>query len=677
MILRTQGAEIARFKRRRVLSVVLVVLTASAGLVVVLPRPTTAQSDYPIEYGWIGWDGNSIIYPTEDRVYECLPAVSLSSVQKGVFSEIPANNSLVLGTSQVAPSNVTGIGGQDCGPRYGYSVNQDKFYADIPLYTVSGTNFSKSGLTVYEAGSAKLGFTFSGLPIDSKGSISSGFYKGVNVTTGNVSGMSGDEGVLLAVIDSGLVMASLVFPEAAILLAPVEIMNDFAGAAGAYSYSSSSVSDLSNYSQYGSGGNVVVWGLAKGGNYSSTSCKYDANWGTCGQNVFSEATSLTLSVPDPQDVTGGSLTLSGANQFWAGSALSSQGPEPQFGANATLSYLIEPAVSIGGFVHLWPGGPPAANAQVNLQQTPPAGAGGSTTDMQIYTNSQGYWHFFAEPGATYGGSYVIYNNGLGSDSTPLAVPSTSASETGQNVTPSYTNFNNVGEIEGKVSGSTGATIEYPDMTLTDNSNGAATSVVGDSSGSYSNLFYYPTNNGLNSFTLLAAATNYCPSSRTITDLKAGQVYTEDFTLSAGCHGGGGCVAFGTPILTTDGYVPVQDLSPGDSVVEYDLSTGHLVSGTLVSANTTQVSQIIDVNRGLLRLTPTDQPVFIRNATYEGWLHNPQSLTTIDQLFDPLTETWVNVTSVQLVSVHVTVYDVISTNLNDFVANGVLLDAKLG
>ena len=76
--------------------------------------------------------------------------------------------------------------------------------------------------------------------------------------------------------------------------------------------------------------------------------------------------------------------------------------------------------------------------------------------------------------------------------------------------------------------------------------------------------------------------------------------------------------------------------------ETNATSPYCVTGTLLSANTTQVSQIIDVNRGLLRLTPPDQPVFIRNATYEGWLRNPQSLTTIDQLFDPLTEAWVNV-----------------------------------
>lgn len=148
----------------------------------------------------------------------------------------------------------------------------------------------------------------------------------------------------------------------------------------------------------------------------------------------------------------------------------------------------------------------------------------------------------------------------------------------------------------------------------------------------------------------------------------------------GCTmGGGGCVAYGTPILALGRsgwvYTPVQNLKAGATVAEYNLSLGRLVTGTLVSANTTSVGSLVSINEGQLELTPTDQPIFISNATYTGWLHDPQNLTTADFMFDPVTESWVRVTSLKVMSGDFTVYDVVTGGANNFVANGALLDIK--
>jgi hypothetical protein len=140
-------------------------------------------------------------------------------------------------------------------------------------------------------------------------------------------------------------------------------------------------------------------------------------------------------------------------------------------------------------------------------------------------------------------------------------------------------------------------------------------------------------------------------------------------------GGGGCVAYGTPILTPIGYLPVQSLRPGDPVEEFNFSSQSLTNGSFVSANTTQVSELINVDRGLLYLTPTDQPVFIRNSSFEGWLRDPQNLSTADQIFDPVTFSWIPVISVQLIQKNSVVFDVDTSGANNFVANGALLDKK--
>ena len=107
-------------------------------------------------------------------------------------------------------------------------------------------------------------------------------------------------------------------------------------------------------------------------------------------------------------------------------------------------------------------------------------------------------------------------------------------------------------------------------------------------------------------------------------------------------------------------------------MEYNLTTGTTTTGTFLSANTTRVTQIIDVNDGWLRLTPTDQPLWIRNGSFEGWLHDPLQLTTADSIFDPATGGWVQVTSVTLVHTHTVVYDVRDTGNHDYIANGALL-----
>lgn len=134
---------------------------------------------------------------------------------------------------------------------------------------------------------------------------------------------------------------------------------------------------------------------------------------------------------------------------------------------------------------------------------------------------------------------------------------------------------------------------------------------------------------------------------------------------------------GTLILTPNGYVPVQTLQSGQEIVEYSLANGTLVTGTFISANATSVTSVLDINEGLLFVTPTDQPIYIHNSSYTGWLRNPQNLTLSDSLFDPVTGEWIHVTSLGVVYRTVLVYDVDTSGLNNFIAHGVLLDKKIG
>jgi hypothetical protein len=139
--------------------------------------------------------------------------------------------------------------------------------------------------------------------------------------------------------------------------------------------------------------------------------------------------------------------------------------------------------------------------------------------------------------------------------------------------------------------------------------------------------------------------------------------------------GSGCVAWGTLILTPTGDVRVQNLKVGQALEEYNFSSGSMTVGTLLSANATNATGLIDINNGWLFVTPTDQPIYIHNATFTGWLRDSQNLTVGDQMFDPVTGAWISVRSVTLVQGHFLVYDVVTSNPDNFVANGALLDRK--
>ncbi|MCI4352402.1 MAG: hypothetical protein L3K14_03325 [Thermoplasmata archaeon] len=150
-----------------------------------------------------------------------------------------------------------------------------------------------------------------------------------------------------------------------------------------------------------------------------------------------------------------------------------------------------------------------------------------------------------------------------------------------------------------------------------------------------------------------------------------------FTLNVvgNCGGGGGCVASGSLIWTPKGWQKIDDLSPGAKVYEYDLGTGELVKGRLLLGSVTYANSTLLVNHGLLNLTLTEQPIWIHNATFTGWLRDPQNLTVGDQIFNVLQDAWVNVTNLSISHYRTLVFDVETSGLNTFIDAGFLLDVK--
>lgn len=140
----------------------------------------------------------------------------------------------------------------------------------------------------------------------------------------------------------------------------------------------------------------------------------------------------------------------------------------------------------------------------------------------------------------------------------------------------------------------------------------------------------------------------------------------------------GCVLAGTNITTLNGkQTLVEKLSQGDSVLGYNVTSGTWVKEGVTTNSATTVNEILSINNGLLDTTVTDQPLYVRNGTWVGWVHDPENLKVGEQIYDPLTASWTTITSLQVQSGTFTVYDLRLTAQNDFVANGLLALDKIG
>lgn len=153
-------------------------------------------------------------------------------------------------------------------------------------------------------------------------------------------------------------------------------------------------------------------------------------------------------------------------------------------------------------------------------------------------------------------------------------------------------------------------------------------------------------------------------------------WSATWTFTTKSSGGGGCVLEGTLVALADGrFVPVENLAKGTSIISVDLSTGDLISETVTLNKMTVVSEIEILNDGLLALTLEDQPIYVRNGSFTGWIRDPQDLQIGWDVFNPLDGSWITITKITFDEGKFKVYEVGATGPNNFIGNGILLDAK--
>ena len=717
-------------------------------------------------YDWTGYKGNYSIYPTQYQYAIDLPPESSLNYQTESNASIPVANNLILNIS-TASNEVPHY--WNLGPSGNYAVMVWVWVvatSGSQQYSLWPEGCDASGNS-YQTDAQNFVVTPSGLP-----SVNENTIEVFNDTSQNLTNTSGGgKGYapfdLNSLVGLGLTAASLLFPEEdAIQVASVSYdLSNFV-----HPFGPGNDNHHSSLTNTGGDGSVNQWGMVEKGTWDE--CGVPSNYG---QNVFSQADlSQQELFGDLAGVSSGLLKFSASNEL----EFTGNGCNPCFdqGASASVSYAVEPAISVNGTIDLWNGGPAVSDANSQIQQQ----FGSCDCDFQTNyetTNSKGYFHDFLNPDVWFTQAVARFSDPLGSvqvgsdycpsscgsytDQIPIGQswPGTNWSEgSAQTLNMAV----NGGEATGIVTAN-GQPLNGATVKLCNNEGCISTtsSKQGAQNGWYS-LQYPVPGTSADPFVFTVSAPGWGMNTVTNYNVPIGQYTTENLQLSSlytvtfteqGLPGGstwsvsfaglglekasapaaivytigsgtwsftayasdyvctrgwatwyspspsygsigvsgnarqlisyspasgacGGCVAWGTPILTPSGYVAVQKLEPGDSIIEYNLTTHATTTGTFLSANTTRVTQIIDVNDGWLRLTPTDQPLYIRNASFVGWLHNPQDLTTADSIFDPATGSWVQVTSLSLIHTHTVVYDVKDKGEHDYIANGALLLDKV-
>jgi len=137
--------------------------------------------------------------------------------------------------------------------------------------------------------------------------------------------------------------------------------------------------------------------------------------------------------------------------------------------------------------------------------------------------------------------------------------------------------------------------------------------------------------------------------------------------------GPGCVAEGTLVTMADGTsMPVEEIQPGNQVLGYDVATQSYVTETVQTVTSAKSPAILNINDGALRVTPEDQPIYVKNATGVGWVTNPLELRIGWQILEVKNGSWVTIASLEFDHHKTKVYDFQTDGPMTYLANGYLV-----
>ncbi len=627
--------------RRKLKAVTFTVRFLLAGMFVIVhvAAGVAKASSVPTNYYFTGYLGNNTIYMTTDKQAYYMTNSQGQALGSSAYQNASNNKDGIPNAIQLNLSNKL----YDASG-YSYDSLNDEFIVQLFFSAVGGSNYWNSNPFTLEAIGQKIGVKeiINGTdPTAVSTNIAQSFNTGMNIT--KTSTQDGEIAYIVeTAVNIAITAAAVTFaPEIAVPVAAYGIMDGFLGIAG--TFSQSPMTTPSNLGFTGTG-STWEWGQIDNGSMAITLSDEPA-----GHNVYGMGTMVQIEISNFTGVAssvGNSLINLFAQNEMAEFDANTGGVIYSNGSATSINVNMVQAVSIGGYAYLR-SGVPDANSVVILQQD----MGGVIVNFALKTNATGYWHFFAEPGATYTLS-ASFSNALGTVSKSEQIPSsdTGTAETGGNITVSPI-YIGAGDVTGRVTDSAnGYPISGATVSLADSSGSVSTKT--NSNGYYT--IYYPIST---TYSMSASASGYYGASSTGLDFSQNTTYTVNWPLSpessgggggggsGGGGGGGGCVLYGTPVTLANGTaISVQDLTLGMKILSYNVSSGQFFNSTVDRIEVTNVTQVWEVD-GIVNISGiTTQPVYVQlqNGT-EQWVYLGQLNSTM-KIFDPLNGTWIPVTA---------------------------------
>ena len=375
------------------------------------------------------------------------------------------------------------------------------------------------------------------------------------------------------------------------------------------------------------------------------------------QNVGVGETYMQFTIPYTEFSNSGLISISASNSVGTGGFSELD----KTGASATIPIEVIPAYLIGGTAYGDGGTLPGATVTVLCTN--------NNTAYQVQTNSNGQWRFFAKPGDSYSISGSIYTS-YGNQVTATYSPNPFTCPQNENGNLNINLPLPISDIYGYTYKNGGGPMGGVTIKVTEPSGSTYTTYSSLPSGKYGPVIVSETG----TYTIAASASGYYSQS-TSQDVSMNASHDMgDFEMTpvASGGGGGGCILYGSLVSLADGQkVPVQDLAVGEQVLSYDilsgnyaagLSTSALTTGTIRAITITYVTQIVDINNGLLFVSGmTDQPLFAiaQNGTAMPVMLG--QLNTSMELYDALNNTFIPITSLTILTGNFTVYDVVTSS----------------
>ena len=425
------------------------------------------------------------------------------------------------------------------------------------------------------------------------------------------------------------------------------VVVDFSNTTSAYQSNTQSFGGAPAYEKF----------TVSGGTTYTVSCGF-----LCDQyladNVFASVTLVTVKVPQ-SDWTSSMPTINITGQnIIAGWSDGGQLIYTAQGATGSVQIPMEPAVTLTGTIYKT--GQADAGQAFSLTSS-------NGTVYNLMTDANGRYRFFSALKTQYTISAPLPSSWSGTQATNSTTTPNAPTSTGLNLT-----IPKPSTIEGYVKDTSGNPIYDAQVNIAEPYPPGTT--IGPTTNSYG--FYSVTAGMLGTYTFNVGANGYYSASGS-KDVNAwGTTFWMNFTLTpvpppSGGGGGGGCVLAGTLIAAPNGQKRVELLSQGDIVLGYNVTSGTWVKESVNSNTASTVSEVLSINNGQLEVTLTEQPLYVQNGTWIGWVRDPQNLSVGEQIYNPSTGSWIPITSLQVLSGTFTVCDLRVTAPNDFVANGIL------